>query len=70
MTINLRSRLRRIEAKQGHSERPRSVILIKPQSDDDRAQQLADHLAVGTYKPGWPLIVLRTSHLTGGIEQP
>ena len=70
MTVNLHSRLRRIEARQGHGERPMSAILIRPQSDDDRARQLTDHTAAGIYRPGWPLIVLRASHLPGGIEQP
>ncbi|TXN15156.1 hypothetical protein FV219_02525 [Methylobacterium sp. WL122] len=70
MTITLRSRLRRIETKQGHGDRPMSAILIRPQTNDDRGRQLAEHTAAGTYKPGWPLIILRASHLAGGIGQP
>lgn len=70
MTVNLLSRLRRIETRQGHGERPMSAILIRPQSDDDHARQLAEHMAAGTYKPGWPLIILRASHLAGDIGQP
>ena len=70
MTINLRSRIRRIETKQGHDERPRSAILIRPQSDDDRERQIVEHMAAGTYRPGWPLLILRASPLTGGTERP
>jgi hypothetical protein len=70
VTINLRSRLRRIETRQGHDDRPLSAILIRLQSDDDHARQIAEHMAAGTYRLGWPLLILRGSHLTGGTERP
>ncbi|WP_243932361.1 MULTISPECIES: hypothetical protein [unclassified Methylobacterium] len=70
MTINLRSRLRQIETKQWHGERPMSAILIRTQSDDGRDRQIAEHMVAGTYRLGWPLLILRASPLPGGNERP
>ena len=70
MTINARSCLHRIEAKHHQGERPLVATFIRSDSDEDRNRQLAEHMAAGTYRPGWPLIYLRAPRLTEGTARP
>lgn len=43
---------------------------IRSEGDEDRNRQLAEHIATGTYRPGWPFIHLRAPRLTKGTARP
>ena len=64
VTINLRSRLRRIETKHCQDDRPLAAIYIRATDAEDGARQLAEHMAADTYRPSWPLIICQ------GATQP
>ena len=67
--MSLESRLRRVEAQLAPS-RPRAATILHLKPNEHAAYQIAARVAVGSYRDGWPLLIVRAAWSSGASPSP
>jgi hypothetical protein len=67
--MSLERRLRRIETRLAPS-RPRAATILHLQPSEDAAPHIAARVAAGSYRDGWPLLIVRAAWSSGASPSP